>query len=840
MPVEVLKAPPPTPGSARRLRRALPARKTHDVSTFKKEKLNDDFSELDEFAKVFENANDDPFDTVRGYGRIANSRVDKLISIDAPPEDITAWSLESSTWALVNDLYMYRTAPPKPPLNLYKTTSNTVAEESFYRQNGAARETLIVISWLQKYGIPFASRDRAISKPELRGIKWQFTRAHTKKAKVAFGGFSGSSQQIAQIKSLDLDAPLRENAGIASEDSAYEHELFRYIFSLLQRGDYQAATTVCEATGNFSLVAAINGLVEYRDPLIDGVTIDTEEATSRGTKRKALWRRMCLQVCRSPKVDKYERAIYGLLCGDLDSVLAVSQGWEAQLLAYAQHLAVTQLETFFSATDRLNISMGELRPFPQSVHNSSLGDILRILASPTSSDEQVRSESEAPFRYLQGSIINNVLHLMIANVRSQIEQSLAGDTENENTIIGERYMLRFLAHLILFLRGIGLDSEVSEDDAVSILQFYIEDLVVCGKGRLVPLYVAQLPPSAAVEAYSYLLADIAADARARSEQFALADKFGLDVATTLRRTVQRVFDDLEDRFPAVVSSAEFDFSESETDDEGQLTGSLLWLVDAGMWGDVVASANALYVRYLLAGRIGAAVVFQSKLGASQVHIAVEQLARSGEDAMTMMVTDEDNGSADAEMIMQAAKYRAEFMQYEALVEAVRMIKQWDGLMAEKPVAPSKGDRARPRWSGNDGSEKESGKFLHAWKNKARNLLNQVQAPLIDIIEHWMVDVELSAIEDGDKTQADAIHRLRVLYVPYMLFELHRIFTDAAMVKTSYAIRGFELVNLVAESTDEMSLGRLLIESEKLSDYLVAVAQLALVVGADPTNGLWRV
>lgn len=751
--------------------------------------------------------------------------------------------MENSTWALVDDLYSYRVAPSKPSIPIFTTTSNTIAEESFYRQNSAARETLIVISWLQKHGIPSALRNINTPKPEIRGIKWQYTRAHTKKASVAFGGFSGITQQISEIRSLDTDAPLRENANIAFEDASYEHDLFRYIFSLLQRGDFAAASSVCESTANFSLLAAINGLVEYRDPLMDGVVLGPEENIPRGTKRKALWRRMCLQLCKSSKLDKYERAIYGLLCGDLDSVLMVSEGWEAQLLAYSQHLAAAQLENFFSATDRLNISSSSLRNFPQSMQNATLGDVLRILASSTNTVAEVRSQSEAPFRYLQGSIINNVVHMMISDARSQIEQSLTEDLEISNPILGERYMLRFLAHLTLFLRAIGMQSSVSEDDVISVLQFYIEDLVVCGKGKLVPLYVAQLPPDAAVEAYSYLLADIAADAQARAEQFALADKYGLDLATTLRRTVQRVFDDLEDRFPTISSSAEFDFSETATDDEGQLAGSLLWLVDARMWNDVVESANALYARFLLAGRIGAAHSFQKKLSTSQVRTALDSLLQTGAESEMedLMVDAESEFRSEALERFQSQKARAEFDQYEALIGAIKMVKKWDDLMATKPAPNTaliaRTSNRRDTGSGNEGS---NDKFMHSWKVKVQALLNEIQNPLIEFIEHWMVDIEMKAIEDGDKTQANAVHRLRVLYVPYILFEIHRVFMDAAAAKTSYALRSFEIVNLVAEGSDEMGLSRLLIESERLDEYLVTVAQCALVAGADPANGLWRV
>ncbi|KAK9366379.1 nuclear pore protein 84/107 [Lipomyces kononenkoae] len=615
------------------------------------------------------------------------------------------------------------------------------------------------------------------------------TRAQVKQKKMA--GFGIKTTTAAIVKTLDPDAPLRENASIHSEDAEFERALFRHVFGLLQSGDYEAAQQVCEATGNYTITAAMNGMVEYRDPVIDGVVLNPEETIARGTKRKALWRRMCLRLTRAPQADKYERAIYGLLCGDLDSVLAVSESWEAQLLAYVQHLAATEIETYLRSNDRLNLATGELLGFPQS-QACTIGDILNALSKSPS--PIVRAQSEHPLRHIQGGIITNVVAKIMQDARNKMER-VRDEIEESNILMDNAYLLRFLAHLALFLKSIGVDAG-AEDDAVAILKFYVEDLVICDKGHLAPLYVSQLPEEAAIEAYSFLLADIS-DPKKRAEQFALADKFDLDILNSLRRTIQRVFDEHENEYPEIESHKELDFT-NESPADRQLSNSLLWFVDAKMWDDVVDSANALYLRLLLSGKIKSAQNLHAQLTNSLLYDVLNDF----EEQVDYSMTEIEEGH------FPGTRSRAEFRQYEALIGGIGLISMWDDVYAEKVVD---GDRA--------------------WRFKAKEVIDRVKPALVDLICGWMTG-------DVEEDKVDVIHRLRVLYIPYLLLELHRVLQQGRAVHSRYPKDALEIVNLVA--SEELDIYKLLREDGRLEEYLAAIASVSLVVGSDSQNGIWRV
>jgi nuclear pore complex protein Nup107 len=53
---------------------------------------------------------------------------------------------------------------------------------------------------------------------------------------------------------------------------------------------------------------------------------------------------MCFQLARQAQMDRYERAVYGAVCGDLDSVVPVCQTWEDQMWAHFNAIYIWKLE----------------------------------------------------------------------------------------------------------------------------------------------------------------------------------------------------------------------------------------------------------------------------------------------------------------------------------------------------------------------------------------------------------------------------------------------------------------------------------------------------------------
>jgi nuclear pore complex protein Nup107 len=125
---------------------------------------------------------------------------------------------------------------------------------------------------------------------------------------------------------VDPDAPLRQGKGLMTEDEEAERTLLKQVLSYLRVGDLRTAQQICRDSNN-----------QWRAASLSGYSIDTNTLNNH-------WRKMCFQIARQPHVDRYERAVYGIVCGDLESVLPVCNSWEDQLWAHFNAIYIWKLE----------------------------------------------------------------------------------------------------------------------------------------------------------------------------------------------------------------------------------------------------------------------------------------------------------------------------------------------------------------------------------------------------------------------------------------------------------------------------------------------------------------
>ncbi len=106
-----------------------------------------------------------------------------------------------------------------------------------------------------------------------------------------------------------------------AEDEENERNILKQVFAYLRIGDIKSAQQVCRDSNNFWRAASLSG-----------------------NKENVLWRKMCFQLARQPQMDRYERAVYGAVCGDLDSVVPVCLSWEDQMWAHFNAIYAWKLE----------------------------------------------------------------------------------------------------------------------------------------------------------------------------------------------------------------------------------------------------------------------------------------------------------------------------------------------------------------------------------------------------------------------------------------------------------------------------------------------------------------
>jgi nuclear pore complex protein Nup107 len=128
------------------------------------------------------------------------------------------------------------------------------------------------------------------------------------------------------VSELDPDATLRQGKELMNEDAENERKLLKQVFAYLRIGDIGLAQQACRDSNNHWRAASLSGSSPNKEKLNNH------------------WRKMCFQLARQAQMDRYERAVYGAVCGDLDSVVPVCQTWEDQMWAHFNAIYIWKLE----------------------------------------------------------------------------------------------------------------------------------------------------------------------------------------------------------------------------------------------------------------------------------------------------------------------------------------------------------------------------------------------------------------------------------------------------------------------------------------------------------------
>jgi nuclear pore complex protein Nup107 len=218
------------------------------------------------------------------------------------PEALEWWTLESRFWDLFRRIYEFRWKQRDHP------TPTTVA---------SLEETRIILTWLMDHA-PRNTGDEYI-----QSNRWMYTREDIKLRKLNPRQVLPNNNVISE---LDPDAPLRQGKTLHPDDEDPEQTLLKQIFACIRMGDIKKAQEICRDANAHWRAAGLSGVSE------DGTTLNNG------------WRKACLQVARQGQVDRMERAIYGAICGDLDSVTAVCGTWEDQVWAHYNSIYTWKLE----------------------------------------------------------------------------------------------------------------------------------------------------------------------------------------------------------------------------------------------------------------------------------------------------------------------------------------------------------------------------------------------------------------------------------------------------------------------------------------------------------------
>lgn len=772
-------------------------------------------------------------------------------------DDRAAWELEQSTWRLIHMLTSERLhrigrksqAPTeeqdKHAIQAYETP--LAAIQSIFEKDEHLNELRIIREWLQETLIP-----RHIV--EVRKGYLAFTKNRVraeKRASVGGGPTSGDGRKLAfgsaasssfaprnrgkAVKNLDPDAVSRGEGGLELEDATYEKALLRTLFEYARAGRLDAAFDLCHQIDQSWRAATLRGAMLYHDPAVNAEPQDVDRVV--GNRNRTLWKSACRKLSANPNLDEYERALYGSLAGELQSVIHVSQSWEELLWAHvnakleaAVDLKLDERHSWWSQESNpdlfdegehgaVQVLQGAIAsiptPAPQAGNASkseikvgSLHGVFDKLSQTQA--HSIHLQANNPYRLVQRSIISNNLPDLFNRFADNL-----GDMQTALEPATFARLLRFFAHLILYLRLLSIS--LPDFACNAILSCYVQVLEAVGEVNLVAMYASSLEPQSATRSYANFLRsmDVNSSREAKANALRQAEQHDLDLTAVARCTVEMTFDEL---FPSIAS--EFDessglggalkalggskkldtirFDVRLDGNEEALVKAIDWLTfDPTTYAEAITQSNALTRLFLSTGRLHAAKVLRERMP-NEVLSSMDSL----------------------DLSMGQSIERAGWDTFFTALEAHVAYKHfWTTRPAD---AAASGARTA------DGMSKLE---RLNWVKALSQVVEQARDLDLVLLERDWLKIPLDTSGGGLETERRSreLFDIRQAYIPEIVFRLHDMLVESSSVVPINLNMALHLAEIVADERHKVYLEFIRSNANLLQDYMLRVREASLLL-----------
>lgn len=779
-------------------------------------------------------------------------------------DERAAFTLEAHTWSLLQALYSLRTSPPSTAslAESYYTPPLTLVQHAV-ASSPALSELSVVRDWLH------SSAYSNLHPAEIRKGYHPYTRAKLKQA-IRTGTTSTNPNISKLVSSLDPDATNRlsgqQRKVLDTEDATYEHAFLRSLYEYVRVGELDQAIDMCRQSDFSWRAASLSGGKLYQNDIlaryalsansetgltpIQDMELDPDSRQRQGNLRRKLWKAMCRSMSSASHLDPYERALYAAVAGQIDPILPVCSTWEDHVWARVNGLLESEIDAIlaraerdesnyflstFSGTSRQDDNQNNATSKPKSIPNS-LKDIFDNLLK----DQKVAMDARSPFHVAQAWLILDRAPDLLTSFVTRLERQQASESDalSEPQLA---QLLRFFAHLVLFLRLIASQSESSleegatplqplpADASAAVLVAYVRVLQAHGKPpSLVAFYSSALDPSQAIECYaSYLVSEFPATATiggqeasersARKQALVLAEENGIDLPAVARRAVDlTIADTLADHpdYDAIQASFGLLGPSSDSADGAnrhqELVRSVEWLTfSVATYQDALIHANAMMRYFLCAGHPATArrIIY---------HIPPDLLPSSAQANYDI---------ADEEVVKDNVN---EYLDYISFFDVLQLHTQFSEVWAHRPPASA---RATERLQ---------------YTEALRTTVDAFYDAVIELLTaEWLV-----LPSDSDKRQdlpsqrrSLELSRIRTAYIPELVLRLHHALVDSGTGFLPQNIqRALNLANIVADEryrlyVEFMGDGHSAAKTQnRLKEYLSLVRDAslaALAISNDP-------
>ncbi|KAI8629091.1 nuclear pore protein 84/107 [Xylariaceae sp. FL1651] len=597
-------------------------------------------------------------------------------------EELDCWEQEAQIWDMLRRLLplRYSNRNSLRPIRREISKFQSCAElwDEFLQSDPTAQERKAILECLQtsadeaRIDIDELVRDyqQRAERGDIIAYGWLHTRSAIKMQK-NINGWSGpldpNSSDAGQlvdtngsnplVTQLDPDVASRQGRKLQPQDEYFERAIWLGCYELLRRGrSLSEIRDWCIERTEVWRAVSMSAM-----PLSKGENTEQSFGDPLST---LLWRRTCFALARQGGTDDYERAVYGILSGDITSVEKVCESWDDFVFAHYNALLRAQFDAYLMKRSSPDATATIHQTFPSfnalQFHGDASSAGERLISS-LESNPKISTEAKTPMKALQAAIVSNNLTQYMhdlgvalgkranlkatSNLIPDIDSGTITANDPRFFQLDDHNGLRIATHVCLLVSSLDqLQSEeytspnrrTAQDNIIST---YVSTLRLKRMTDLMPLYCSKLQEERAFFTLSRNITRIV-EPHDRDVLLRIMEKLGMDIAKFVvyqPRSLLEQYPVPEQPVPAFGAFTVFShdpptlkygrplkpdfFGEPdnlEAADE-YLIQSLEWfiLVD-GLWDEFFEVGTAIYKRFLKGFNLPAARSLSERVRCSEI------------------------------------------------------------------------------------------------------------------------------------------------------------------------------------------------------------------------------
>uniref|UniRef100_A0A4W6BW47 Nuclear pore complex protein n=1 Tax=Lates calcarifer TaxID=8187 RepID=A0A4W6BW47_LATCA len=402
---------------------------------------------------------------------------------------------ESSTWRLITSLYRY-------------LESEKVVVEQLFQRDAVIRQSQLVVDWLECIAKDQIGDFSDNIEYYAKNVCWENT-LHALKMRRK----SGAAFTVPLVTELDPDAPLRQQRPLADLDREDDARLLKNLFTLIRAGMTEEAQRLCKRCGQAWRAATLEGWKLYHDPNMTSGSIELQPV--EGNPQRGIWKACCWRMAEEEQLNRYERAIYASLSGNLKPLLAVCESWEDCVWAYFRVMVDSLVEKDLMSSGMAHQEV-ETLPREYLEANWTMEKVFEELQA--SESKRVLEETKEHYHIIQKFVILGDLDGLLEEFSDWLTASKPLPS----------HLLRFMSHLLLFFRSLGLALKVKKRKFTVYMAnrpFVVACLVVQQRVHFQPAQLILQEDQRKIDIIDWLLFDPAHRAEALKQSNAIMRKF---------------------------------------------------------------------------------------------------------------------------------------------------------------------------------------------------------------------------------------------------------------------------------------------------------------------------